>query len=654
MCGIAGILQFTGQVNRDLFKGMTKVISHRGPDDEGYLFGNIKEGNYIIAGDSDTPASVYDSNFQYAPEIGLDAVPEASYNLALSNRRLAILDLSPAGHQPMSNEDKSIWIVHNGEIYNFKEIRNELKAKGYKFCSDSDTEVIIKAYEEWKFGCLDKFNGMWAFCIWDINERKLFCARDRLGIKPFYYYFDNGIFAFASEIKSLQQLELLRKPNDKLVYDFLKFGSLESTNESFYEGINKLSQAHYLTIDLKGDLIINKYWDIEVSNEIYDKNDKSIYAKEFLDLFVDAVRLRLRSDVTIGSCLSGGLDSSSIVCVANNLMFPDGNRFAFERQKTFSSCFADRRFDEREYIDEVIKQTQAETNFIFPKPEEFIDELDNLLWHQEEPFSGTSIYAQWCIMKSAREKGVKVMLDGQGGDELLGGYRKFYVFFFLELMRNKRYFRLFNEFLRFFSSLDVIKTLNVKRGLRYFDIGNKIMGVDDLFLDSFKQKYGDRQIDIGYHGNLGKRIKEDLCKLNLPVLLRYEDRNSMAHSVEARLPFLDYRLVEKLASFPLSQKMHNGWTKYVLRNAMRETLPEKICLRKSKLGFVTPEDIWFRKNINKVIKQVFDEPAFISNYVDMEKLGSYFNKYLDNKTFLQSNVFFRFFILELWGRKFML
>jgi asparagine synthase (glutamine-hydrolysing) len=654
MCGISGILQFENHVNRDLFKEMTKIISYRGPDDEGYLFGNMNSGKWISAGDKDTPESVYKSHLPYVPSVHLNDITSEIYNLALSNRRLAILDLSSAGHQPMSNDDKSIWIVHNGEIYNYREIRRELEAKGYSFTSDSDTEVIIKAYEQWKSGCLEKFNGMWAFCIWDIREKLLFCARDRFGIKPFYFFYDERYFAFGSEIKILLQMDIVRKPNDKLIYDFLKCGVLDHTAETLFEGINKLPQSHYMIIDLNGNLTVKKYWDVEVSNEIFDEHDKTKYAEEFLDVFTDAVKLRLRSDVAIGSCLSGGLDSSSIVCVANKLMFPNSNLLAHERQISFSSCFEYRRYDEREYIEEVIKNTHSERNFVFPQPEGFIEELDNVLWHQEEPFSGPSIYAQWCLMRKARQRGVTVMLDGQGADEQLAGYRKFIIFYLLELKKNKNYLNLCKEFINFFSSYDVIKTLNVIRGLRYFNIGNRIMGIDDLLIDSFKNKCKGREIHIGYQGNLGKRMKEDLFKYSLPVMLRYEDKNSMAHSVEARLPFLDYRVVEKLASFPLTQKIRNGWTKYVLRNAMRDTLPNKILLRKSKLGFVTPEDIWFKKNINEIIMNVFDKPVFISNYVYKEKLASYFKKYLENKYFYSSSIFFRYFILEIWGKKFRL
>jgi asparagine synthase (glutamine-hydrolysing) len=653
MCGIAGILNLKEKVNKDLFISMSKVMSYRGPDDEGYLFGDTKTGSFIIAGDSDTPATVFNSNIHYSPDRSIDIRQDTSCNLALCNRRLAILDLSPAGHQPMSNDDQTIWIVHNGEIYNYVEIREELKKKGYKFCSNSDTEVIIKAYEEWDVVCLSRFNGMWAFCIWDIKKRRLFCARDRFGIKPFYFYFDNEIFAFASEIKSLLKLNIRRNPNDAAIYDFLQFGILDHKNDTFFNGIQKLQQSHYFLIDSQGNITIKQYWDLNVSNEIEDACEKSKYADEFLDVFTDAVRLRLRSDVPIGSCLSGGLDSSSIVCQANNLLFSDNHKSIHEWQKTFSSCFENKRFDEREYIEEVVKLTNCDKNYVFPNPEQFLNELDNLLYHQEEPFGGTSIYAQWCVMKRAREKGVIVMLDGQGGDEQLAGYRKFYVFYILELLKNNRYYKSIYEFLNFFFSVEVIKTLGAMSGLRYFKLGNKLLNIEDLFIESFKQKFHQDKISFAYQGNLGSRIKDDLFKFSVPVLLRYEDKNSMAHSVETRLPFLDHRLVELLASFPLSQKMQSGWTKYVLRNSMKGILPEKIRLRKSKLGFVTPEDIWFKEILSNELKKVLRNSTFIKSYVKEEKLKTYLDKYFSNKALFQNDLIFRFFILELWGRKYL-
>jgi asparagine synthase (glutamine-hydrolysing) len=653
MCGITGIVDLTGKsVNIEMVNRMVEAMAHRGPDDEGYLFVNTKNGNMAIAGGEATPRNVYSAGPSYTPQVDCKKITGRAYNLFFASRRLAIFDLSPAGHQPMSNEEGTVWITYNGAIYNYMELKEELILKGYAFTSDSDTEVIIKAYLEWGTECLSRFNGMWAFCIWDRRKKRVFCARDRFGIKPFYYYFDGSVFAFASEIKSLLTLGISREPNDALIYDYLRWGMLDHTNETFFKRVHKLPISNYMVLDLKGDLKMQRYWNLEVSDEIESKYSDESYAEEFLRLFTDAVRLRLRSDVPIGSCLSGGLDSSSVVSVANSLMFTNENSSASKRQKTFSSCFEDRRFDEREYIEEVIRKTQAEKNYVFPSPDEFSRDLDTLLWHQEEPFGGTSIYAQWLVLKKARKSAVTVMLDGQGGDEQLSGYRKFYLLYLVELLKSRKYEKLFWESFKFFSSIEILKTLNFKAGLRYFNMGEKLLRVDDLFGEDFKQRFKDRELKFGYHRSLGHRIKEDLFRFSLPVLLRYEDRNSMAHSVETRLPFLDYRLVEKLASFPLTQKMQNGWTKYVLRNAMKGILNEKVRLRKSKLGFATPEDYWFKKSLLAMVKDVFQNSIFLPHYVAIKTLLGFFDQYSAGISLYQSQFFFRFFILELWAHKF--
>jgi asparagine synthase (glutamine-hydrolysing) len=623
MCGIAGIINFSqDSISRKDIEKMVRIIKYRGPDDEGYFLDN---------------------------------------NIGLGHCRLSIIDLSEAGHQPMtlrqaqckSNKDRNFWIVYNGEVYNYLELREELKRYGHIFESNTDTEVILHAYEEWGTDCLNKFNGMWAFAIWDKNKRELFCSRDRFGIKPFYYFFDGKRFAFASEIKSLLELGIQREPNKVLIYDFLRFGISDHTNETFFQNIKKLPAASWMKVEKDGKVVIKKYWDFEVSDEIGDEGEKKKYAEAFLELFTDSVRLRLRSDVPVGSCLSGGLDSSTVVCVVNKLFKKEKIPNIGERQKTFSSCFEDKRFDEREYIDEIIKNTGAERNYIFPKAEELIQELDDLLWHQEEPFSSTSIYAQWKVLKTAKNK-VKVLLDGQGGDENLCGYRKFYIFYLKKLLESKKYFSFFDESIRFFASPSILKTLNIKSGSRYFKLGRKLLKLEDLFNSQFLKEFQERNLNFGYQRNLGKRIKEDITTWSLPVLLRYEDKNSAAHSLETRLPFLDYRLVEKMASFPLVQKMKMGWTKVVLRNAMTGILPEKIRMRKSKLGFSVPETIWFKKRLNEEMKAVLRNPVFISNYADEKKLFTKFEKFLSGRSILGPEIFFRFYILELWGKKFII
>lgn len=300
MSGITGIINLNQKsINQKDIKKMTDAIKHRGPDEEGYFIDN---------------------------------------NLGLGHRRLAIIDLSKAGHQPMNNKDGSLWIVHNGEVYNYLELRKELENRGYKFKSSTDTEIILYAYQEWGEKCLEKFNGRWAFAIWDRKKKELFCSRDRIGIKPLYYFFDGKIFAFASEIKPLLKLKNPREPNETLIYDFLRFGLLDHTNETFFKNIKKLPPGSWLKIKQNRRISIRKYWDFEVSNEIRNnKKDSQRDAEEFLELLIDSVKLRLRSDVPIGSCFSGGPDSSAIVCIINNLLRKEKIPVIGERQKTFSA-----------------------------------------------------------------------------------------------------------------------------------------------------------------------------------------------------------------------------------------------------------------------------------------------------------------------------
>jgi asparagine synthase (glutamine-hydrolysing) len=655
MCGIVGFLRFDQQkISADVCTRLSVLLAHRGPDDEGFLLADTATGKYQIAGGPDTPEDVYHADLPFTPKESIEKLKPNDYNFALINRRLAIVDLSPAGHLPMSTEDCSIWLAYNGQVYNFVELREELQKLGYRFYGNSDSEVILKAYKAWGTECFRKFNGMWAIAIWDVLAKKLVLSRDHFGIKPLYYWHTENIFAFASEIKCLLELGAPRDVNEGLVYDYLNWGLLDHTNETFFARIQKLPAAHFLEIDWTNQIKIERFWDFEVSSELHSEKTDEYYAEQFKEIFIDSVRLRLRSDVPVGSCLSGGLDSSAIVTVANKLLFPPEQRDVQERHKTFSSCFPDPRFDEREYIEEVVRTTQVEANYIFPQAKEFLAELENLVWHQEEPFRSSSIYAQWCVMRRARERGIIVMLDGQGGDELLCGYRKFYIFYLMELLKQRRIGRLLLEGFAFLSSPEILGTLNIRHGLRYFALGQRIQGTESIFLPEFRRRFAQRIWGVGYNGNLSQRIKTDITQFSLPVLLRYEDKNSMAHSVEARLPFLDHRLVEAIATFPMDQKMRRGWTKYVLRQALKGILPEKIRLRKSKLGFVTPEDEWFKQTLSNHVEKIFAQACFLPEYINVNSLRERYARYRSGQTTDTSEFFFRFFILELWGRRFII
>jgi asparagine synthase (glutamine-hydrolysing) len=655
MCGIVGSLSMHGQpVNLGALLDSLHSIQHRGPDDEGYLLVNTVRGNVAACSGPDSDL-----------KLGLPRIEQCydeQFDLAFGFRRLSILDLSPAGHQPMSSADGSLWIVFNGEIYNYIELRAELKARGYKFRTQTDTEVILNAYLEWGTACLKRFNGMWALAIYDKDKNRLFCARDRFGIKPLYYFFDRERFVFASEIKALlSYVKIDRKPNNASVYDYLAYGMIDHTEDTFFEGVKQLSPSHYLLLDA-GNLTIQRYWDLDPRNKLelgHNPQADLEYARRFYELFEDSIMLHLRSDVAIGSCLSGGLDSSSIVCLANKLLFADrvvSPEIIGEKQKTFSSCFDDPRFDERPYIECVLSATSAEANYTFPNPKDLLDELPKLIWHQEEPFGSTSIYAQWCVMKIAAQQGVRVLLDGQGGDEILAGYHTYFDAYWAALAGRGQAGKLLQEwssYRRLFGvplsylfqhTLFALAPAGLQRRVRS---KRGSPGMNPQFAGEFSNRDPDENIE--YAGNsLSQRLYLFITKTSLPGLLHYEDRNSMAHSIEARVPFLDYRLVEYAFSLPDDQKIKRGYTKSVLRNAMKDTLPENIRMRTDKMGFVTPERAWLSNDLRTWLDDVIDSSSFRTReYFDHPEITRLINEHRAGKRDL-GFMMWRWANLELW------
>ena len=568
MCGIYGLFRFDQQpIEQVLLKRMAQLQQHRGPDDEGFLVDG---------------------------------------NVGFAFRRLAILDLSPAGHQPMASADSTCWLVFNGEIYNHNELRRELEQYGHHFRSRTDTEVILAAYAQWGVDCLSRFNGMWGFALWDSRKQQLFCARDRLGIKPFYYHQDASRLIFASEIKALfADPQTPRQPNEQAVYTYLVFQDVQFGEETFFANIKQLPAAHYMLVDAQG-IRFQRYWQLDHSR--YNPTITDAEAIEgFRHLFFDSVRLRLQSDVPVGTCLSGGLDSSAIVCVANHILFgkeakPD-RTVVGERQKTFSACYSDPRCDERQWIAPVIAKTGAQSHYIYPDVEGLFADLEAMVRHQEEPVEGTSIYAQWCVMRRAREAGVVVMLDGQGGDEVMCGYQRYYWSLMggavqrgnLALLRQAVTEKPGSmEHLRLIDLLGILlntlpytwqsRVLQARRG-RPVWLGEEMRSHHPI----------QQTITSSHPTLLGQHLERDLMATCLPTLLKYEDRSSMAHSIEARVPFLDYRLVEFMASLPDHMKIRNGQTKWLLRQALKDVMPTEVVQRRNKMGFGTPEQDWLRK-----------------------------------------------------------
>lgn len=590
MCGISGILLFNRE--NDLkgdIKKMCDSLSHRGPDDEGFVFLNT----------SGRP--------------GGDL-----HNLALGHRRLSIIDLSASAHQPMSNEKGNIWIVYNGEIYNYLELRQDLILKGHVFKSHSDTEVIIHAYEEYGQGCLEHFNGMWAFCLYDSEKDLLFCARDRFAVKPFYFYNDSEKFIFASEIKAiLSVLPQAKRPDKAYLHHYFTSTRMDDGPETFFEGIKQLQPAHYLVIKNKM-LDIRKYWDYK--SDQAGKYDYKDPFNTFREIFVDSVRLRLRSDVPVGTSLSGGLDSSCIVGVMKKLFNVD--------VKTFSSIYDHKDCDETVYIDAVNKANGCNGRKIYPKPMHFSSLFPRMIWYQDEPVFAPGIYSQWHVMELSSGH-VKVLLDGQGADELLGGYWGYFYYYMISLLGKAK--KELNPLLLmkfFYDGLKIYKLTSTNYFSSFMD--KRIFNLFSSLLSLKKDPIGpgasysvlDRDFDRAYSGKIN-RVRDNkfdnyldnslywhLTAENIPSLLHFEDRNSMAHSIEARVPFLDYRLVEFCLGADFLYKINGTQTKYLLRRSMKDVLPAEVIRRKDKKGYPTPVSDWFKGELKGYVHDIFGSPEF--------------------------------------------
>ncbi|MGH9404456.1 MAG: asparagine synthase (glutamine-hydrolyzing) [Terriglobia bacterium] len=628
MCGIAGIIAIDGFDPVNLLE-MTHKVKHRGPDGYGFAY--------------------FDPSSENHSEVILneDRLPRGRAVVGLGHRRLSILDLSARGRQPMQSDDGSLSIVFNGEIYNYLELRQELTQLGHRFKTRTDTEVLLRSYQQWGTDCLRRFNGMWSFAIWDNRRRQLFAARDRFGEKPFYYLLRDRLFLFGSEIKQLISYPgIPRKARQAAVLNYLEYGVLNHTEETFFQTVKELPGGHFLTLEInsaKLNLRVSRYWDLEVEEQ-RDRPEESL-REEFTETFRDAVRIRMRSDVPVGSCLSGGLDSSSIVCVATRLAASDNFH-------TFSACFANPRLDERQYVQEVVAATRVKPHLVFPDSSEFTQSLRELLWHQDEPIAGTSAFAQRSVMQAARRENVPVLLDGQGGDEALCGYRKFYYFYLWHLLRGRKPGFL-PEAVRYFSKGDSVP-LHWSDAARYLPASlQRRSSVLARTSDNGFAAWSDGvRAGLGPGKSLAERQKADLLRFSLPVLLRYEDRNSMAHAIETRLPFLDHRLVQFLISCPDSLKLRDGWTKWILRDAMQGVVPERVRLRRRKLGFDTPESQWLRAYLLGGAQDTFtDSSGKMEPYLNAGKVRAECNKFSQGaRDALPASSIVRPLILQVWAQ----
>ncbi len=636
MCGIAGFIAGESLPAASI-GAMTALVRHRGPDDEGFLLLPELDGEFLVCGGSDTPESIYCSEIPFKPSRDIKNLGDQPVRLALGHRRLSIVDLTAAGHQPMCTADRRFWIVYNGEVYNHIELKLELIERGHQFRSHSDTEVILAAYQEWGTDCLSHFNGMFAFLLYDSQEKKLFAARDRFGVKPLYYWISPaGDIAFASEIKQFTALPGWRAQiNGQRAYDFLAWAITDHTDETMFRDVFQLRGGEMLQLDVP-QIIAERAPQLEQKKLVHTvwyklnpapfSGTRDEAAAEFRDKLIESVRLRLRADVPVGSCLSGGLDSSSIVCIMNRLLEEQG---ATELQKTFSACADVPRFDERSWIDIVVDATKVDAHYVYPSLSGLFEESPDITWHQDEPFGSTSIYAQWNVFRLAAENQVKVMLDGQGADEQLAGYHSFFGIRLAQLLRSGQLGGMMREIsamqrLHGYSLRSSAENLahNVlpewSKNLLISALGRASF-VQPQWLDCRKLGCQPRSPFVATGVSNPSSIRDfSIAQLTvscLQQLLHWEDRDSMAHSVESRVPFLDYRLVEFVVGLPDEFKLSDGITKRVLRQGMSGVLPDSIRDRMDKLGFVTPEEVWLRERAPDLFRKKLDEAIEVSGGV---------------------------------------
>ncbi len=562
MCGITGIIDRNNKkINKNKIQKINNLISHRGPDDEGFYF---------------------------------------SDNFAFGHRRLSILDLSSDGHQPMHYLDKYT-ITYNGEVYNYLEIKEELLGYGYSFDSHTDTEVILASYDKWGEACVTKFNGMWAFAIYDKEKKIIFCSRDRFGIKPFYYTEVDGKFVFGSEIKQLLDFYENNIANKDMLIDYIVTRVQEYDNKTFFENIYKLEQSHNLIYDLKNHTYkINKYYEISFCKN-NDTLEKSIsnYEKEL----ERAIDYRLRSDVKVGTCLSGGLDSSTVASIASKKYKEKSNQkfIAIHAKST------ERETDESKYAKIVSDVSNLELNIVEPTSEDFKKYLDEVVFTQEEPFGSPSIFMQYFVMKKAKEIGCTVMLDGQGGDETLLGYEKYFPSAYIDIFKSEGPIKTLKQIKKSNENnakMSISWILKYTIGSLFSNMRKKEYKRRTNFMNSYNNKFGFFDDLAKNYFDINALQAYEIQYTNLPILLRYEDKNSMRHSIEARLPFIDYKTLECALNANIKYKIKDGWTKYILRKILNKYLPDEIVWRKNKLGFNAPENIWMEEISDEIKKEI--------------------------------------------------
>lgn len=572
MCGIAGVLT-TGRIVPAALSDACASLAHRGPDGD-----------------------------------GVHTFDTGSIRCGLAHRRLSILDLSPAGAQPMAAEGETAWVVFNGEIYDYLELREELAKHGHRFRTRTDTEVLLAAWKQWGEGMLDRLNGMFAFAIWDVPSRSLFLARDRFGEKPLFWRQDGESFVFASELRAMRSFERHGQVSGTAVdeawlYRFLQFGRLESDEGSIADGIRRLPAGHRMRVTAGESgpprVELRRWYDL--SERARGAETPRDPAARFREVFDDSVRLRLRADVPVGTSLSGGIDSGSMVTTLSAVLGTGGE------QHTFTCRMEDRRLDEGTFAEETARAAHARIHEVTPTAAELARDFDRLVEAQAEPFQSASLYAQWRVFELAKRDGVTVLLDGQGADEILAGYSIFTAVAAGQRLARFRW-REAREVLASGPSnlasatrsearqyaLRGLLGRSVLRALERLRMPRGAHSAAIVSTDARRRFTRPERLvpDLDGESWLRDRLLHATTEGPLQMLLRFADRNSMAHSREVRLPFLDHRLVELCFALPDEWKIGGGWTKRVLREAMAGRVPDAVRRRRDKIGFEAPDVLW--------------------------------------------------------------
>jgi asparagine synthase (glutamine-hydrolysing) len=601
MCGIAGLTR----PDRDLLSRMLDVIVHRGPDGSGM---------------------------------------EVNDSVAIGMRRLAIVDIE-TGDQPQYSDDRRLALVFNGEIYNAPELRGDLQRRGHRFTTDhSDTEVILRGYEEWGGDVVAHLIGMFAFALWDGGRGELFLARDRLGIKPLYYAAGGGAFRFASEIKALlQDPSVPRAVHQETLHRFLLFRVHDATEHTFFDGIDRLLPGHAMVVRDGAIAEVRRYWNPPVNPEFTSARSDADYAEEFAGLFDRVVRRHLIADVPIGIPLSGGLDSSGVACTVARLMHEGADLHTAGAMHTFSALYPRQSIDESPYIHEIEQRVHSVPHYAYPNVDEFWNEMTEWLWFQEEPTIATAPYAYYSVYRIAKGV-VTVMLSGNGGDELMAGYIPYFRAYWTSAVDQRHWLAGVREFVRGFDIYRAFLSDAIQARAPWIDVLSMrdMLAAPDSYLNG---------ISYAADRNLNRRLADDVLKYSTPNLLRYEDKNSMAFSIEARVPFLDHELVEFIFQLPIDQKIKGGWNRAVYRHAMKGRIPEKNRLRRNKIGFTNPEFAWMRARAPQVREIFGSEPCRSRGLYDTDRLLTGFDDWLGGAPG-DVLIFWRALVCELWMQRF--